>query len=162
AVLRRVVTAVSEFRDACQRCRSVHPGHAVAELRNPRSAGPVLRRGRGPGRSDDLEFVYQWRPARVLSQEDLPELLGHSEPDYADLYVANGDVRLAQELATPPFAGFRDSAKLDAPLAVQIQTRPGYFPFAKFSSVPLAVTAARDAAKQSKGNDANKRLMIVA
>jgi choline dehydrogenase-like flavoprotein len=83
-------------------------------------------------------------------------------PDYADLYVANGDVRLAQELATPPFAGFRDSVKLDAPLAVQIQTRPGYFPFAKFSSVPLAVTAARDAAKQSKGNDANKRLMIVA
>ena len=30
------------------------------------------------------------------------------------------------------------------------------------SADPLAVTAARDAAKQSKGNDANKRLMIVA
>jgi len=82
-------------------------------------------------------------------------------PDYADAYVANGDVRLGDQIGSPPFAGFRDSVKLDAPLAVQVQTRPGYFPFAKFSSVALAVTAARDAANQSSGKDANKRLMIV-
>src|SRR5215472_18218415 len=48
------------------------------------------------------------------------------------------------------------------PLMFRFKRDRGYFPFAKFSSVPLAVTAARDAAKQSKGNDANKRLMIVA
>jgi hypothetical protein len=82
-------------------------------------------------------------------------------PDYVDVYIANGDTRLKQQIASPPFVGFRDSVKLDAPLAVQIQTRPGYFPFAKFSSVPLAITAARDAATQSAANDANKRLMIV-
>jgi hypothetical protein len=81
-------------------------------------------------------------------------------PDYSTVYVANGDVRLGQQLASPPYTGFRDAVKL-TPLAVQIQTRPGYFPFAKFSSVPLAVTAARDAAKQSNVIDANQRLMIV-
>jgi choline dehydrogenase-like flavoprotein len=82
-------------------------------------------------------------------------------PDYVSAYIANGDVRLMQQIATPPYTGFRDSVKLDAPLAVQIQTRPGYFPFAKFSGVPLAITAARDAAKQSGGDDRRKRLMIV-
>jgi choline dehydrogenase-like flavoprotein len=50
---------------------------------------------------------------------------------------------------------------MDAPLAVQIISRPGFFPFNKFSSVPLAITGARQAAVDSGGNDSNKRLMIV-
>jgi hypothetical protein len=62
-----------------------------------------------------------------------------------------------------PYTGFLDSLRLDAPLAVQILSRPGFFPFNKFSSVPLGITAARRAfvdAKDKTGNT-DKRLMIV-
>ncbi len=68
---------------------------------------------------------------------------------------------LSVQLANPPYPGFQDSLKLDAPLAVQAQARPGFFPFNKFSSVPLGITAARQAFNDSGGNDAFKRLMIV-
>jgi len=81
----------------------------------------------------------------------------------ADLpsYIKYAGARMQDQLNSPPYPGFADSVKLDAPLAVQIATRPGFFQFNKFSSVPLGLTAARDAAAQSGGNDANKRLMIV-
>ena len=103
-----------------------------------------------------------YRQKTFQNYSSIPDQIPLSDlPDYSSVYVGNGDVRLGQQLASPPYTGFQDAVKLDAPLAVQIQTRPGYFPFAKFSSVPLAVTAARDAAKQSNGNDTNKRLMIV-
>ena len=54
-----------------------------------------------------------------------------------------------------------DSLKLDAPLSVQATSRPAFFPFNKFSSVPLGFTGARLAYTESGGNDAAKRLMIV-
>lgn len=91
---------------------------------------------------------YNSIPNRV----PLPEL-----PDY----IQFAGPRLQAQLKTPPYAGFADSVKLDAPLAVEIETRPGFFPFNKFSSVPLAITSARDAAAESQGNDTRKRLMIV-
>jgi hypothetical protein len=40
--------------------------------------------------------------------------------------IANGAVQ-------PPYTGFIESLRLDAPLAVQILSRPGFFPFNKFS-----------------------------
>jgi choline dehydrogenase-like flavoprotein len=52
-------------------------------------------------------------------------------------------------------------SKLEAPLAVQSATRPGFFPFNKFSSVPLLTKAARAAQNESKGDDVGKRLMVV-
>jgi len=76
-------------------------------------------------------------------------------------YTASAGPHLRDLLAAPPYAGFADSLRLDAPLSVQIETRPGFFPFNKFSSPPLAITAAREAASESRGNDARKRLMIV-
>ncbi|MCS6306263.1 MAG: DUF1080 domain-containing protein [Nitrospira sp.] len=63
----------------------------------------------------------------------------------------------------PPVNDLRDEAKLEAPLAVQ--GRPGhagFFPFNKFSTVPLLMKAAREAANQSGFDDVKKRLMIVA
>jgi choline dehydrogenase-like flavoprotein len=51
--------------------------------------------------------------------------------------------------------------KLDAPLAVESQTRSGFFPNNKFSSVPLLIKAARAANDECKGDDFKKRLMIV-
>jgi hypothetical protein len=43
----------------------------------------------------------------------------------------------------PPIQG--DIDQLDAPLAVQSTTRPGMFPFNKFSTAPLLIRAARAA-----------------
>jgi choline dehydrogenase-like flavoprotein len=54
-----------------------------------------------------------------------------------------------------------DLNKLEAPLAVETQTRSGFFCNNKFSSVPLLITAARTAYAESKGDDFKKRLMIV-
>jgi choline dehydrogenase-like flavoprotein len=51
---------------------------------------------------------------------------------------------------------------LEAPLAVQsTPPRPGFFPFNKFSAVPLLMYAARHAENESPGFDFGKRLMIV-
>jgi choline dehydrogenase-like flavoprotein len=54
-----------------------------------------------------------------------------------------------------------DVLKLEAPLAVQSRTRPGFFPFNKFSSIPLLVKATRAAWTEANGDDFKKRLMIV-
>ncbi len=51
--------------------------------------------------------------------------------------------------------------QLEAPLAVQSQTRPGFFPFNKFSSLPVLIRASRAAFSESGGDDFKKRLMIV-
>ena len=52
--------------------------------------------------------------------------------------------------------------KLEAPLAVQARPpRAGFFPFNKFSSMPLVMQASRTAQGQSGGDDARKRLMVV-
>ena len=54
-----------------------------------------------------------------------------------------------------------DIDQLEAPLAVQSTTRPGLFPFNKFSTAPLLTRAARAAYSESGGDDFKKRLMIV-
>jgi choline dehydrogenase-like flavoprotein len=51
--------------------------------------------------------------------------------------------------------------KLEAPLAVQTVTRPGFFPFNKFSAIPLLQKAARAAQGESGNDDVKKRLMVV-
>jgi choline dehydrogenase-like flavoprotein len=63
----------------------------------------------------------------------------------------------------PPLQTLRNQAKLEAPLAVQGQSgHAGFFPFNKFSAVPLLIKATREAANQSGGDDVKKRLMVVA
>ncbi len=58
--------------------------------------------------------------------------------------------------------GQEDLFKLEAPLAVQAQPlRAGFFPFNKFSSVPLFIEAARLAQSEGAADDFKKRLMIV-
>jgi len=71
--------------------------------------------------------------------------------------------RLAGAIGTIPNAlPIGGPADLEAPLAVQsTPPRAGFFPFSKFSSVPLLLEAARDAETESPGNDWNKRLMVV-
>jgi choline dehydrogenase-like flavoprotein len=75
--------------------------------------------------------------------------------------------RLLELLGNPPGTGgvsvqdLRNLLKLEAPLAVQGQTLPGFFPFNKFSSMPLLMKAARSAQAEANNNDARKRLMAV-
>src|SRR5215472_6136521 len=82
-------------------------------------------------------------------------------PDYTAEAPEDVTAGLRNQIANPPYAGFVDSLKLDAPLSVQAASRPVFFPFNKFSSVPLGITGARSASAESGGNDAIKRLMIV-
>lgn len=59
--------------------------------------------------------------------------------------------------------GIHSPQDLEAPLAVvSAAVRAGTFPANKFSSMPLLMDAARKSFVESKGNDRNKRLMIVA
>jgi len=66
---------------------------------------------------------------------------------------------------TTPEAELREMFKLEAPLAVQSTTLPGFFPTNKFSAVPGLIRAARVAAAEADGvgvaADARRRLMIV-
>jgi len=82
-------------------------------------------------------------------------------PDYTVEAPQDITAALSQQLAAPPYPGFRLSLALDAPLSVQAVTRPGFFPFNKFSSVPLGITASRAAFGEAGTNNAAKRLMIV-
>lgn len=86
--------------------------------------------------------------------------------------TALGGAATASELATmlglPGGPGARsaqqlsDEAKLEAPLAVQTNARPGFFPWNKFSSVPLIVSAARTAwAEWPREDNLRRRLMLV-
>ncbi|HEY2958981.1 MAG TPA: family 16 glycoside hydrolase [Actinomycetota bacterium] len=73
---------------------------------------------------------------------------------------------LRELLGNPSGAGglsvqeLKNLLKLEAPLAVQGQTLPGFFPFNKFSSFPLLMKAAR-AAQNEANDDTRKRLMVV-
>jgi choline dehydrogenase-like flavoprotein len=70
------------------------------------------------------------------------------------------DLHVQVPVGTPP--NDINLWKLEAPLAVQaVSTRSGFFPFNKFSSIPLLIRAARLAQMESNGVDSNKRLMIV-
>ena len=66
---------------------------------------------------------------------------------------------------TTPEPELRELFKLEAPLAVQSTTLPGFFPTNKFSAVPGLIRSARLAATQADGvgvaADARKRVMVV-
>ncbi len=68
---------------------------------------------------------------------------------------------LVLDLASSVPAGEHDAWKLEAPLAVQSQTREGCFPCNKFSAVPLLMKASRAAYSESGGDDVRRRLMVV-
>jgi 3-keto-disaccharide hydrolase/GMC oxidoreductase len=105
-----------------------------------------------------LHEFYRQRLYQMYS--NIPDAVPLAElPDYIK-YAGPETLRQRDRAANTQ--AFDESLKLDAPLAVQIETRPGFFPFNKFSSVPLAITAARDAISESgPNNNAAKRLMIV-
>jgi 3-keto-disaccharide hydrolase/GMC oxidoreductase len=66
---------------------------------------------------------------------------------------------------TTPLAELKELFKLEAPLAVQSTTLPGFFPTNKFSAVPALIRATRLASTEADGAgpiaDARKRIMVV-
>jgi hypothetical protein len=80
------------------------------------------------------------------------------------------DSQLRDWLDLPSGAGLSHAEmlrllRLEAPLAVQATAAPGFFPFNKFSGVPLIIEAARTASAEADGTgpqaDARKRVMVV-
>jgi hypothetical protein len=99
------------------------------------------------------------------------DLLDHPAVRYPDPGEPTLDAaRLRDWLGLPitdttPEAELRELFKLEAPLAVQSTTLPGFFPTNKFSAVPGLIRAARLASAEADGvgpaADARRRLMIV-
>jgi hypothetical protein len=99
------------------------------------------------------------------------ELLDHPAVRYPDPGEPPVDAALLRDwLGLPasdatPLNDLHDLFKLEAPLAVQSSTLPGFFPTNKFSAVPGLIRAARLASNEADGvgalADARKRLMIV-
>jgi choline dehydrogenase-like flavoprotein len=104
----------------------------------------------------------------VTDAMGLATLPDHPAVDYRDTPATLDDVAKVLGLETlptppPPIQTLLNEAKLEAPLAVQGQSgHAGFFPFNKFSTVPLLMKAAREAASQSGFDDVKKRLMVVA
>jgi len=88
-------------------------------------------------------------PPVIATLSQLAALLGEPLPTSASDFKA-----LEDEL--------RNRLKLEAPLAVQARPEhAGFFPMNKFSTVPLAIKAARSAYNEAPGDDVRKRLMVV-
>lgn len=111
---------------------------------------------------------------KVSDAVDLAALPDHPAVEYRDTPASLGDlaavlgIDLPNPLPTNPAAlaklekELRNQVKLEAPLAVQGQPgHAGFFPFNKFSTVPLLTKAAREAFTESGGDDVKKRLMVV-
>jgi choline dehydrogenase-like flavoprotein len=104
---------------------------------------------------------------QVTDAMDLGQLPDHPSIEYRDTPATLNDVAAVLGIdklpsPPPPIQKLRNEAKLEAPLAVQGQPgHAGYFPFNKFSAVPLLMKAAREAASQSGFDDVRKRLMVV-
>src|SRR6185503_20236115 len=99
------------------------------------------------------------------------ELLDHPAVRYPDAGEPPLDAKILRDWLglpaadTTPLVKLKELFKLEAPLAVQSTTLPGFFPTNKFSAIPGLISAARLANKEADGigqaADARKRLMIV-
>ena len=99
------------------------------------------------------------------------DLLDHPAlryPDQGEPPIDAATLRMWLDLPatdTTPEPELRELFKLEAPLAVQSATLPGFFPTNKFSAVPGLIRAARLASTEADGigpaADARRRLMIV-
>ena len=99
------------------------------------------------------------------------DLLDHPAVRYPDQGAPPIDAALLREWLGLPASDttsepeLRELFKLEAPLAVQSTTQPGFFPTNKFSAVPGLIRSARLASTEADGvgaaADARRRLMIV-
>ncbi len=98
---------------------------------------------------------------------NISALPDHSAIEYRDTAPSIDDVAELLDVKlpnpAPPIQTLLDEAKLEAPLAVQGQSgHAGFFPFNKFSAVPLLMKAAREAANQSGSDDVKNASLVLA
>lgn len=81
---------------------------------------------------------------------------------FGDLHTALSARLVAGAAAIPGALPVTGPDDVEAPLAVQsAPSQSGFFPFNKFSSLPLLLGAAREAQFRATGGDWTKRLMVV-
>ncbi|QBQ54976.1 family 16 glycoside hydrolase [Nitrosococcus wardiae] len=119
-----------------------------------------------PAALDDLANTLP-SPSSIQKLRNLVKVLGidklPSSPPIQKLHNLAKMLGIDKLPSPPPIQKLRNEAKLEAPLAVQGQSgHAGFFPFNKFSTVPLLMKAVREAADQSGFDDVKKRLMFVA
>ena len=142
--------------------RNRWPDAVVTELKNqylPRSAEQLAV-------DETNDFIFG--PLHELLRQRLADGIDDGEIDEA-IPLDDLDLHLKFDPATPPAE--QRLLRLEAPLAVQSKSpRPGFFPFNKFSTVPLTVRCAREAQFEierlmkddgSEGDDVKKRFMVV-
>jgi len=101
---------------------------------------------------------------RVTDAIDFSDLPAHSAVRYRPTPPTTQELLDLLGLSSTPTLSAQDLQnllKLEAPLAVQTRTLSGFFPFNKFSAVPLLMKASRSAQSEARNDDVKKRLMIV-
>ncbi|MQW08218.1 DUF1080 domain-containing protein [Sinorhizobium meliloti] len=138
------------------------PDAVVTELKDtylPRSAEQLAV-------DETNDFIFG--PLHEVLRQRLADGIDGGKVDEA-VPLDDLDLHLKIDPATPPAE--QRLLRLEAPLAVQSKSpRPGFFPFNKFSTVPLIVRCAREAQFEierllnedgTEGDDTKKRFMIV-
>jgi len=156
------------------------PAAARAELR----ARYFAESSRQIGVKDTNDFIYGPLHTALRKQLDdglnvtgnetgftFAELLDHPAVRYPDPGEPPLDAKILRDWLglpagdTTPFAKLKELFKLEAPLAVQSTTLPGFFPINKFSALPGLIRATRLASSEADGvgtaADARKRIMVV-
>ena len=141
--------------------RSRWPNPVVAEL----NATYLPRAAEQLAVDETNDFIYG--PLHDVLRQRLADGIDGGDVDEA-IPLDDLDLHLKIDPATP--AATQRVLRLEAPLAVQSKSpRSGFFPFNKFSTVPLIVRCAREAHSEmerllnedgSEGDDAKKRFMI--
>ncbi len=156
------------------------PAAARAELR----ARYFAESSRQIGVKETNDFIYGPLHTALRKQLDdglnvagnatgftFAELLDHPAVRYPDPGEPPLDAKILRDwLGLPatdatPLAKLKELFKLEAPLAVQSTTLPGFFPTNKFSALPGLIRATRLASSEADGvgtaADARKRIMVV-
>jgi hypothetical protein len=156
------------------------PAAARAELR----ARYFAESSREIGVKDTNDFIYGPLHTALRKQLDdglnvagnetgftFAELLDHPAVRYPDPGEPPLDTKILRDWLglpatdTTPLAKLKELFKLEAPLAVQSTTLPGFFPTNKFSALPGLIRATRLASSEADGTgpaaDARKRIMVV-
>jgi len=160
------------------------PPTARDALRPPSGEGYFAQASRQIGVKETNDFIYGplhialrkqlhagLKAAGNLSGFTFADLLDHPAVRYPDPGETPIDAALLRDWLglpstdTTPLAELKELFKLEAPLAVQSTTLPGFFPTNKFSAVPALIRAARLASTEGDGvgpiADARKRIMVV-
>src|SRR5215471_10134142 len=162
---------------------TAYPPTTRSALRPATGEGYFAQASRQIGVKETNDFIYG--PLHIALRKQLhaglkaapgltgftfADLLDHPAVRYPDPGEPPIDAALLRDWLglpstdTTPLAELKELFKLEAPLAVQSTTLPGFFPTNKFSAVPALIRALRLASAEADGTgpvaDARKRIMI--